>query len=191
MIELMVVMTILVVVVSIFYQMVVSVSGLRRANRESAIAAEAARMMIETMRNEEFSELYALYNGNSEDDPSGPGTAPGHRFAVEGLRATDESPDGLVGEIFFPNAAQLPEGVGGAGLLEVLTTDEPWALREDLEIENLGMPRDLNGDNIIDARSHDKHYILLPVRIRLEWTGKTGPRTFEIFTMLAHVKGRV
>jgi hypothetical protein len=57
-------------------------------------------------------------------------------------------------------------------------------LREDIEDEALGMPRDLNGDGEIDAVNHAKDYLLLPVRIRVEWSGLTGDRSYELYTVL-------
>jgi len=180
-IELMVVMTILVMVVSIFYQMVVSTSGLRHTNHENAIAAEAARVVIERMRNQPFDRVYALYNGDPEDDPAGAGTGPGHRFPVDGLDPVDGAE--FVGEIVFPSAEQAPDQLEPPEV-----EPAPWDLREDYTNEALGMPRDLNGDSVIDELDHRDDYILLPVRIHLEWRGKAGDRRFDLYTQLANVK---
>jgi len=184
--EMVVTLTIVLVVVSIFSRMVVATSGLRSANRENAIAAEAARVVLERMRNQDFRKLFRLYNDVPGDDPGGAGSAPGHRFAVEGLEPLPTSQDDLVGEIFLP-AALLPPYVD-----ESLITGQPPVLpdklqvREDLELPQLGMPRDLNGDSIIDKYDHAKDYTLLPVRIRIEWKGRAGPREFELYTMLGN-----
>lgn len=206
--EVMIVLTILVFVVSVFHGIIVAGSGLQETNRQNAIAAEGARIVVERMRNEDFRDVFALFNADPEDDPDGPGTGFGHRFAVEGLRPVEGSPDGLHGEIVFP--ALLVEvddeaGEGGAtgggtvggsllgggttGGLQLLggaqtATVWEWHLLETFEDERLGMPRDLNGDSIIDDLDHSQDYIILPVRVRVEWQGNHGSRSLEICTML-------
>ena len=110
--ELTVVMAISLVAVSIFSTTVVATARQRAIDRERSIAAEAARSIVERMRNENFLDIFALYNADPNDDPGGPGTAPGHRIAVPGLRAQTSSQDGMIGEIIFP-AVELD---GGGGL---------------------------------------------------------------------------
>ena len=73
-------------------------------------------------------------------------------------------------------------GTGGAAAAPA------WELREDHQDERLGMPRDLNGDSILDDLDHASDYILLPVRIRVEWQGRNGPRSFEIHSMLTEFR---
>jgi hypothetical protein len=54
----------------------------------------------------------------------------------------------------------------------------------------LGCPRDLNADGLVDAADHRGDWVILPVRVRLQWMprgGTTRPRTFEMFTMLARL----
>ena len=57
-------------------------------------------------------------------------------------------------------------------------------LREDFADESLGMPRDLDGNNKIEATDHSKGYILLPVKVRIEWKSGTATRHFELVTQL-------
>lgn len=161
--------------VSLFSTMVVSTSRQRVANHEYPIATEEVRVLLETMRNTAFGDVYALYNSDPDDDPGAAGSAPGHRFAVEGLDALDTSPDGLVGEIFFPTMDLTQQGGG----LE---------LREDSEDETLGMPRDLNGDSILDDEDHGLDYVILPIRVEVDWRGRYGDRHLEVYTMLAEFK---
>ena len=141
----------------------------RQVNRESATAAEAARDIFERMRNEDFDELYALYNENPDDDPGGVGTAPGNLFAVPGLEVPFGSQRPMVGEIVMPT----------------VTDGTIWQLREDLVDAQLGLPRDLNGDSVVDDSDHAFDYMLLPVRVELQWEGLYGPRTFSIQLLLA------
>ena len=49
---------------------------------------------------------------------------------------------------------------------------------------SLGMPRDLNGDGVIDSEDHAGDYVLLPVKVRVNWRGITGDRSFEVCTVL-------
>jgi hypothetical protein len=138
-----------------------------RSSREVNLATEAARRMVETLRAQTFDQAFRLYNSTTGDDP-GPGPAPGNNFAVAGLDARPGDIDGMPGEIIFPSL-----DVGGA--LE---------LREDLNNPKLGMPRDLNGDDVVDAADHAGNYESLPVLVRIRWRGVRGPGSVEFQTTL-------
>lgn len=144
---------------------------LNQTNRETALALSAARQAVETLQAEPFREVFARYNTDPGDDPAGAGTAPGPGFAVVGLTAQLDDLDGWVGEYEFPVAP----GIG--------TSVE---LREDFVDANLGMPRDLNGDGVVDALNHAGDYRLLPVRVRLRWRGVNGEREFTVETFLGN-----
>lgn len=134
--------------------------------REKAIAAEAARSKLEEMRNHPFSQVFALYNDTPLDDPGGVGTAPGSCFSVADLAPT--SAGACTGRITFPTFKSQ--------------------LREDIVDENLGTPRDLNGDGVVDEADHAADFIILPVRVTLEWApqaGKGGERDFTLYTMFS------
>jgi hypothetical protein len=81
---------------------------------------------------------------------------------VKGLSPRAGDPDGKVGEILIPvvDGAEGPE------------------LREDLAL------RDLDGNGALDEANHARDYVLLPVTVRLEWTGAGGPRHIELRTLL-------
>jgi type II secretory pathway pseudopilin PulG len=162
------------VATSVFLRTLVALSGQRAVNRENAVAADATRNLIETMRNEVFGEVFALYNADASDDPVQLEPIPGNRFAVAGLAPLPDSPDGLVGEVFFP----VVDALGGAG------PDLDLELREDVVDAELGTPRDLNGDSLIDDLDHTGDYYLLPLSIRLRWQGRHGPREYVTTTML-------
>ena len=163
-IELMVVMTILLVAISAFSGTVASAFNQRGVNRENAIAATAAGNLLETMRDQDFAQLFALYNEDPADDPGGAGSAPGNRFAVDGLDPAPGAVGGAIGEVIFPTVA--------------------GELREDVADDRLGMPRDLDGDHVIDSADHAGDYFRLPVAIRLRWTGKAGVREMTVHSML-------
>ena len=160
-----------VMVVSILALSQSTISSMRLAetNRESALAVAFLRQAVEDLQAQDFDDIYALYNTDPADDPDGAGTAPGANFAVEGLSAQDGDADGMVGEIEFPT---LTDAFGDL------------QLREDVVDADLGMPADLNGDGVVDDLNHAADYELLPVRVRLSWTGTNGPRTIEIATLV-------
>lgn len=168
-VELMVVTFVLGVAFMIFTSTVAGISRQRTINRDSVTASSEARNILEEMRNEDFGDVYALYNADPADDPGGAGTAPGKYFAVEGLDLEPGDPDGFVGEILFPTIEVTP------GTFE---------LREDAVDAELGMPRDLNGDSMIKTDDRSGDYFLLPVRIRIRWMGNGSPRQYEITSML-------
>lgn len=186
-VEVIVALSVLVVAASIFCQTLLSTARVRQLNHDNALAADAARVVLERMRNQPFLQIYRAYNEDPKDDPGGNGTGPGHLFDVSGLLPFDDAPQGKVGRVIFPSmAVQVTSGgggkLGGMGGGSVTTTQ--WHLREDVVNEGLGMPRDLNGNNVIDTANHSSDYLLLPVRVLIEWKGGVGARRFDIVTQL-------
>ena len=163
-VELLVVMAILTVAIGAMTDTVVSVTQLGPVNQETARALDAARGVAETLGGVPFDEVVARYNDDPDDDPDGAGTAPGRHFQVRWLDARPDDPDGFVGEVILPL-------VGGE-------------LREDLVDDDLGTPCDLNGDGAVDGADHAGDYALLPVVVRLQWQGTTGPRALSFPTTL-------
>ena len=47
------------------------------------------------------------------------------------------------------------------------------------------MPRDLNGDSLIDDLNHASDYIVLPVHVQIRWRGSFGPRKYDLYTQIA------
>lgn len=197
-VEIAVVLVIMSVAVAIFASTVTAGSQLRAVIRERSIAAEACRAILESMRNEDFSEVFALYNTHPGDDPGGPGTAPGATFAVRGLSARPGAPGGVPGEVRFPTSEEFNTvALVGAQRIKALAEQQgmggpppvpSWALRENVDVPRLGMQRDLNGDSIIDGDNHATDYILLPVEVRVRWTGRCGDLEFAVCTMLTEFR---
>lgn len=163
--EVILVMAVISVAGAIYAQTVASSRRLDPISAETGIAAEAARVAIEALRAQPVEQVLALYDADPSNDPGGPGTAPGATFAVEGLAPGPGG--GPVGRIDFPLVGTR--------------------LAEDGVDEMLGMPRDLNGDGAVDALDHREDWVLLPVRVHLQWSprgGVGGTRGFEIYTML-------
>lgn len=166
-VELMIAVVVLTVAVAGFSSSVLSSLVLNRMNRETDVAQQAARRMLEEIQGEEFEQIFAAYNANAGDYAgAGAESAPG--FAVAGLDLLLGDADGLVGRIEFPV-------VDVAGVQE---------LREDVIDAGLGMPRDLDGQNGIDAADHADDYQLLPVRVIVEWNGVRGARRIALETLL-------
>jgi hypothetical protein len=135
-------------------------------NKESALASDGVADMVERLQGVgHFKDVFALYDANPNDDPGIPGSAPGNHFAVKGLQVPDGDAIGSVGEIVFPTIGTQ--------------------LREDVVDPELGMPRDLNGDGIIDSADHAGDYKLLPVLLRLHWKGVGVKRSVVVRTLLA------
>jgi hypothetical protein len=162
-------MAVLVVGLLGFLQSIVYAMNLARAQRQIDVASEAGRQAMETLRATTFSQVFKLYNGDPNDDPGGAGTGPGPNIVVAGLQPLPGDPDGEVGEIVFPIAAV-------AGVVQ---------LRENVVDADLGTPRDLNGDDAIDAADHADDYRVLPVVVRFDWLGANGPLHREFKSVIA------
>jgi hypothetical protein len=155
-----------------FARAITSSMAASSTSHESVIAREAARGVMETLTTVAFDDVFVLYNGDGTDDPGGVNSAPGRNFAVDGLRLADGDADGFAGEIVFPALDAAP-GV----------------LREDYVDKQLGLPRDLNGDGVVDGDDHADDHLMLPVLVRVEWMGPNGSTCkTELRTILANVQ---
>ena len=170
--ELMIVMTIMLTAFMALSQSIGMSMKLSEDNREMALASDGIRGAMERIHGDVcFATLYHRYNGDPLDDPAltNPGLepecqfpAPGNTFAVIGLQAQVGDLDGVVGEIVFPDV-----DFGGA-----------------LELSEEVAGRDLNmdGDDVDLDTSGD--YRILPVVIRVQWTGPGGERSLEAHTLI-------
>ncbi|MEW6071148.1 MAG: hypothetical protein AB1726_00955 [Planctomycetota bacterium] len=149
-----------------FSQSVRNSVDLGATSQESALATEAARMVIERMQGTPFAEVHARFDADPANDPGGGATAPGSLIAIPGLDLRRDDADGAAGEIVFP-------------------TEDGFDPREDVPDDELGMPRDLNLDGAIDSLDHAGDYRILPILVRIEWRGTTGDRSISFKTILA------
>jgi type II secretory pathway pseudopilin PulG len=164
--EVAIALAVLVFAVLAFVQALVTTSESAVTTRELVKAEQAARARIEAMQAAEFADVFALYDTSPANDPGIPGSAPGKGFEVDGLEVLPADADGLVGEVIFAE-------------------NDPGTLREDSQSVELGMPRDLNGDTVVDGADHSGDYRILPVRVRVAWNGANGPASMELKTILA------
>ena len=178
-VELVIATPLVLIATSLIASTLMASSQRKTLNRDRALAASTLQEVLEHMRNEDFTRIFALYNNDPFDDPNGPGTAPGRFFAVDGLKPIPDPVTGVV----------PAHGMVGEILLPVLNTggaiDVDLELREDIDLEELGMPRDLNGDSVIDDLDHSEDYHLLPVTGVIRWQSEVGPLEFRMHTLLA------
>lgn len=158
---------VLTVAISGFSSSVLSSLVLNRMNRETDVAQQAVRRVLEEIQGEEFDQVFAAFNA-AVGDYAGAGIESVPGFEVDGLDLLAADADGLVGRIEFP-------------VIDVAGVDE---LREDVVDAGLGMPRDLDGQNGVDAADHADDYQLLPVRVVVEWNGVRGARRIAMETVL-------
>lgn len=169
-VEVAVAATILAIAVGGLVGTVIYTMRLARVSEERTTAQQAAVAMGDFFYSVDFANIYASFNDDPADDPGGAGAAPGSGFAVPGLNVQVGDADGFVGRVIFPTVTE----VGG-------TTQ--W-LREDFEDDDLGMPRDLNADGDIDDLDHSADYSVLPVTVRIQWTGGGGDQTRDFHLLL-------
>ena len=142
---------------------ITSTATLARSNEETTRAYQAAREAVEQLMSANASVLFALYNDTPLDDPPPPGGLPAKNFDVFGLDPVEGDPDGLVGSVLVP-----------------VDAGNPLQLRENRRDESFGLPRDLNADGVMDNNDHSGDYVLLPMRVRLDWQGISGERHLEL-----------
>lgn len=162
-VELMVVFTIMTIALSMFSQTLTSASRLDPLSKQKSAASNAAQNIIETMRGYEFTAAFKNFNLDGADDPGGAGTSPGKYFDVLGLEPI--APGVQVGEIIFCDF----EGV----------------IREDSDMPEFGLPRDLNADGIVDREVHTDDCIIIPFKVVVQWTSRYGARKFEMYGALS------
>ena len=175
-VEVMIALVVIVLALTGFSQSIVSSMVAGDADAEVRRATEGGRQAMERVRGANFKDIFALYN----DDPGDDNTvidaaglpAPGSNFDVPGLSPIDGDPDGSVGKI------TLPVVIGAGGEAQ---------LREDAMYTALGLPRDLDGDGVIDGVNHIDDYLILPVIVRVEWQGASGRSYVEFKTLLVGI----
>lgn len=166
-------MPILAMALGLFLGATGAAKEMRRVQRENSAVVEEARIVLERMRNEDWSEVYALYNAVPGDDPGGPGTAPGNLFSIAGLAPPGGALGDPVGQVFLPAFEHPALG---------------WQLREDRKNTLLGLPRDLSGDEEVDTYDHSGDYTVLPVVVHIAWQGAYGERQVTVHTVMTEYR---
>lgn len=170
-VEVMVAVVVLVIAIVGIVGAMLSAMALNRVNRETAIAQQAARRMVETVAGVPFREAYAVFNTVNGDDGGMSMAERGPSFVVDGLQPQTGDADGVCGRIEFPVFD------AGFGAVE---------LREDVADAGLGLPGDIDGDGILGENADmTDTYRLLPVRVLVEWRGVSGDRSIELESMMS------
>jgi type II secretory pathway pseudopilin PulG len=147
---------------------ILSSMALQRGEIETALARQAARRVVEEMRGTPFADVYRAYNADAGDDAGLALPAQGAGFDVFGLTPQAGDPDGRCGRVMFPT----------------LVVGASEDLVEDIDEPALGMPLDLNRDGVLDLLDHADDYVVLPVRVRVEWRGLVGAQRYDLETIL-------
>jgi hypothetical protein len=121
---------------------------------DTALAVDGARNQVEKMAARSFHTIFASFNDTGTD---------GSWFDIPGL--TPVAGASHVGHVSFPgdNTANLYENVSSAAL---------------------GMPRDLDGDGLIDGANKASTYVLLPFQITVSWRGSYGTASYTLNVLL-------
>lgn len=175
-VELSIAIVIFTVATGMLLQLIASGHSLRDTARDEWLATSHAQNALEKMKAAPFRDIAAMYDGDPFNDPGGPGTAPGKNFEVGGLEPTSADPDGFVGEIVLP-------------VVNIGSSVAPdWQVRENQGDVLLGLPRDLNGDAVIDVEDHADDYTILPALVRIRWRGRYGPRELRFFASFTEMQ---
>jgi type II secretory pathway pseudopilin PulG len=145
---------------------VVGSMSMTRSNREVSVATQAGRRMVEELRQADFAEVFRRYNATGADDPGGPDTAPGHRFAVPGLALLPG--DTFAGEVLFPT----PVG-------------QPHRLTESAGAPFTLLAPDMNVNGVPGEADVTADHVLLPVVVRVRWRSLSGDREVSFRTVLS------
>lgn len=158
-------MVVLLVAVGGTLSSISSLVVLGESARETTLAYLAAQRQVEALRSQDFATVFPRFNSDPGDDPDGFGTASGAGFDVVGLDPAAVDGDAHTGRFLFP----VDEG-------------DPGRLREDVLF--VGRRHDIDASGVIDAEDVSRTYMLLPVRVRVEWRGRSGNRFVELQTIL-------
>lgn len=180
----------------------VSSTLLEAANQENERATAAAHELFERISAVPFEEVYARFNADPEDDPSGPGTSPGSSFNIQ-VREFLECPGSIAsgvssaagqgGTTPYPSRPPMSSpaqgtGSGSAasawlGVNVSLPVDAEGRLSELASSGFSGLPMDLNADGVIGEGDRSGDYRVLPVTVSIDWAGAAGARSLR-FTRL-------
>jgi hypothetical protein len=157
--------------------------SLEASNREMADGHDAMRVLLEELQEVPFDEVFARFNDLPGDDPAGAGSARGSTFSIEATRKAnflDRTPDspskGTIAYRKVPLEVQISFPIDEDGNLSEAAQGAEWGDRT----------WDFDGDGKITADALNTRYMLLPVRVRIRWSGAKGTRTLEHVRLLTH-----
>ena len=145
-----------------------STSQVRKTAHSFRVARDQLAVTYERLSGIPFAEVFARYNETAADDP-GTGDSPGSEIMVS------------------TSSFGWTSGAGAPPVITVefpATAATPGALREDLILPQLGLPRDLNLDGAIDSADHSADYEALPVLLTIQWVERGVMRELEQLYLL-------
>ncbi|MCB9883409.1 MAG: hypothetical protein H6834_16605 [Planctomycetes bacterium] len=155
-----------------------SSQSLQSEARARTQALQLARGAVETMRSMPFEDVFPTFNEDPDDDPLGTGTAIGDSFDSR-LLSTVEALTSIVS----PSPVAEDHRAYRTSIKFPVDPVTRSALREDLastDWPNL----DLNADGVIDGASHASDYVVLPVRVRVDWESSRGTRSIQLEALI-------
>ncbi len=153
-IEAVVVMSILLMGLLALTSTSVSVHALRESDRERRLANNALDSIVEDVKRIAYDQVGSEPNWSQNLVNSfSPGGNPGPGFEVNGLTPRAGEP--------FVVTVTIP--------VDETMTDQELAV-------TLGMPRDLDNDGLVDNANVVGTATVLPVIVRVRWTGSSGDR---------------
>jgi Tfp pilus assembly protein PilV len=146
-------------------------SNLQQGLREREDAYWVLQQKCEELRQLGATEAFQTYNIYTSDAPLGPGTGRPSYFDVAGLQAVN--PDGHAGHISFP-------------IYKMKGTTVVIDERQEAPTAALNMPRDLDGDKVLEAEVPADQVFMMPVKVSVEWTGVGGTQYLEAVLILVN-----
>ena len=108
--------------------------------------------------------------------------------AIHALRQLAETvrgaPFGQIVATYQGYTCSIPE-IGGTGTVTIFVNETDTSP----DAAMFGLPRDLDGDGVIATVNVTNRYFLLPIKVQISWTGREGPESRALYTMLAQERG--
>lgn len=158
-------MALLVIGMGVLIGSTFSAMKLDQVNAATALASQALRGLCEEMQAMPIDEVLDSYvmNGDEDERTRADKLA---RLTMDDRSLGDRSGEEPVARARFPLDA------------------DGRTLREDLDLPEFGLPRDLDGDGAIDGGDKRGSFRILPVVLELDWEGPSGPQHLQLSTVL-------
>ncbi len=159
----------------------ISGMSLEQDNRETAVATDTLRHVVEELETIPLDEVFARFNADPADDPDGAGTAPGNLFAVDPHRTSGLLTSGVLSPASAPTHRQTMNveftfPLDMDGHLSEMVSGGMWGQQG----------WDLDGDGTLAAGDRSTTYVILPVHVRVTWVSPRGVSAVQLVRVLAH-----
>lgn len=156
-----------------------SAMTLKVSNRETGVSLNVLRHVVEEFETLPLEEVYPRFNADPYDDPDGAGTARGASFTLEphhkaGLLNGPVPVATAAPTTRLPMTVEVSFPLDGGGLLSEMVVGGMWG----------SQGWDLNGDGALTAGDRSSDYKLLPLHVRVTWSGPEGPKSIQTMRVL-------